>query len=102
MVKKFNQYQLTLTEINLKNQSEEKQSLTFEFENHDDIFSILNRTKETQGFKNANDEMEFFIGLKLFSEVMLRNKKNPLFVDFFPHFIDLMNKIKENTQNKPK
>ncbi|UYW01428.1 DUF3861 domain-containing protein [Flavobacterium agricola] len=100
MAKKFNKYQLQLTELELKNQESTNQTLTFDFENHDDIFNILERTKNTQGFSNPNDEIEFFVGLKLFSEVMLRNKKNPLFEEFFPAFVELMKKIKENTANK--
>ncbi|MEN8764598.1 DUF3861 family protein, partial [Wenyingzhuangia sp.] len=38
--------------------------------------------------------VEFAIGLKLFSEVMLKNKDNPLFEEFRPAFSALMKKIK--------
>jgi hypothetical protein len=35
------------------------------------------------------------LGLKLFSEVIIRNRHNPLFEDFAPSFKEFMKKLKE-------
>lgn len=94
MNKKFNKYKLTLEELELKDQTTADKSINFNFENHDDLFKILEFAKNSNRFENPNDNIEFFIGLKLFSEVMLRNKSNPLFTDFLPNFMELMKNVK--------
>lgn len=42
-----------------------------------------------------NDKL-FAVGLKLFSEVLLQNRKNPLFEDIAPAFRDFMKKLKNS------
>jgi len=51
-------------------------------------------TKDSDRFENKTDNVEFIVGLKLFSEVMLRNRNNPLFEDFSHSFRDFMKKLK--------
>jgi len=68
--------------------------LVLEFENHDEIFKIINIMRAKNLFETENQSVEFAIGLKLFSEVMLKNRKHPLFEDFFPAFGDFMKKLK--------
>lgn len=94
MSKKFNKYQLTLEEIEKKDQSIAEQSISLTIENHDDLFKILAFAESANFFENSKDNTEFFIGLKLFSEVMLRNKNNPIFENFLPAFMELMKTIK--------
>jgi hypothetical protein len=38
---------------------------------------------------------EFTIGLKLFAEVLLRHRREPLFAELFPHFNVFMKKLKK-------
>ncbi len=52
--------------------------LQFEVQNHDDIFEIAARTKDKQ-FLSPDDSAALVIGLKLFAEVALQNRKHPLF-----------------------
>lgn len=92
--KRNNKYKIQLEEVELKNNSQPEKSISFEFENHDDIFSILESGRVNIHFNNNADSTEFLIGLKLFSEVMLRHKNNPLFEDFRPAFMDFMKKLK--------
>lgn len=68
--------------------------LDFNFESHDDIFRILTYLKESQHFANEQQAMEFAVGLKLFSGVMLKNKDSELFRDFQPAFGAFMRKLK--------
>lgn len=94
-MKKNNKYRLTLDEITLKDNRNPTGNLQFEFENHDDILSILDKIKQKNIF-DENTNKEFAVGLKLFSEVLLKNRKHELFEDFFPHFSDFMKKLKSH------
>lgn len=95
--KRNNKYQIHLEEIELKDGTPGEQSITFEFENHDNIFSILEMEGVQSKFSSKADFTEFIVGLKLFSEVMLRDKNNPLFEDFFPAFMQFMKKLKSKS-----
>ncbi|GEP93331.1 protein of unknown function [Chitinophaga terrae (ex Kim and Jung 2007)] len=78
MDKKAYNYQLTIKGLtDLQGQTFENEPLILEFQNHDDLFKILEIAKSSAIFENPNDNTEFFIGLKLFSEVLLRNRKTP-------------------------
>tara|TARA_Y100000815_G_C13089270_1_gene405026 strand:+ start:62 stop:352 length:291 start_codon:yes stop_codon:yes gene_type:complete len=94
MGKKNNKYSINLKELALKDESVAEKNLEFEFENHDNIFNIIDILKAKNLFDNNNESVEFAVGLKLFSEVMLKNRKHELFEDFFPHFSDFMKKLK--------
>lgn len=96
--KKSNRYKILLQELELKDGTQSGKSIEFEFTNHDDIFSILEATKDSFGFENKTDNQEFVVGLKLFSEVMLRNKKHLLFKEFFPHFVQFMSELKRSVK----
>lgn len=95
MNKKANTYRLKLEVLELlKPDDKVYEPIEFEFGNHDNIFNIIERMKKRNRFKTEQDSVEFAIGLKLFSEVMLKNKDNPLFEEFRPAFGGLMKKIK--------
>lgn len=95
MEKKGYQYRLTL-EMQKKpnNETIDKIPLELEFQNHDNIFRIIEMLKSKELFENPNDNVEFALGLKLFSEVMLRNRDFPLFEEFSPAFDSFMKKLK--------
>lgn len=95
MNKKANTYRLKLEVLELLKPADKVyEPIEFEFGNHDNIFNIIERMKKRNRFKTEQDSVEFAIGLKLFSEVMLKNKDNPLFEEFRPAFGGLMKKIK--------
>ena len=52
--------------------------LQFETGNHDEILGIVDRMRENSGF-DADTAASLGIGLKLFSEVMLMHRDDPLF-----------------------
>lgn len=64
------------------------------FDNHDNIFTIIERMKNRDIFKTKDQAAEFAIGLKMFSEVMLKNRENELFTEFRPAFSEFMKKLK--------
>ena len=94
MEKRNNAYQLELKEMTLKNGDERTKSLRLNFDNHDDLFHILEVIRSKQIFENKETATEFALGLKLFTEVMLKNKDNPLFEDLRPAISDFMIKLK--------
>jgi hypothetical protein len=95
MKKKSNKYKLRLELLELLRPDDKTyEPIDLEFENHDNIFEIIERMKNRNRFKTEQQSVEFAIGLKLFSEVLLKNKDNPLFEDFRPAFGDFMKKLK--------
>jgi hypothetical protein len=95
MTKKVNKYKLRLDLLELLRPDDKVYTpIELEFGNHDNIFAIIEKMKERNRFKTEQDSVEFAIGLKLFSEVMLKNKDNPLFEDFRPAFGNMMKKLK--------
>jgi len=95
MEKKTNKYHLTLklTEYAGEETQPEKE-LELDFENHDEIFSIIERIRAKDPFGNAAQAEEFALGLKLFSEVMIKNRKHPLFDELGEVFPAFMKKLK--------
>lgn len=97
MEKRTNKYRLNLEYISsTKEDTILPEPIEIDFENHDDIFAIIQTLKKKNHFANDNDATEFAIGLKLFSEVMIKNKNIALFEDFFPAFGAFMKKLKSS------
>ncbi len=95
MAKRTNKYRLTLEQVSLaKEEGVVQPPMHLEFENHDDIFGIIKILNEKNPFGGVNQSTEFAIGLKMFSEVMLKNKAHPLFEEFFPAMGAFMKKLK--------
>jgi len=76
----------------------EGRSLEFVVGNHDEILGIVERIRNTKQFE-GDDAAAFAIGLKLFGEVMLKNKDNPLFSELRPQFVEFMKKLKSTVKN---
>lgn len=64
--------------------------ITFTAENHDDIFALI----EKIGAKGDDKKLAFFLGLKLFGESLLDDRKNPLYQDILPAFGAFMKEFK--------
>ncbi len=94
MEKRNNNYQIDLKELTLKDGSQGTKNLNFEFDNHDDLFNIFEVVKSKQIFEDENTATEFALGLKLFTEVMLKNKQHPLFEELRPAIMEFMKKLK--------
>lgn len=95
MLKRSNKYKLTLEQLSLmKADAALAEPVVLEFENHDEIFKIITLLRERNLFETENQSVEFAIGLKMFSEVMIKNRSNELFKEFFPAFGDFMKKLK--------
>ncbi len=94
---KIHQYKLTLQYLgNNKGKAVDKGTLEFNFENHDDIFSIIELIKAKGLFEDEQEATELAIGLKLFGEVMIKHRKDALFEELAPVFAEFMNKLKRS------
>ena len=96
MTKKAYKYLLTLEAKDAeKLQAASHKTLNVEFENHDDLFKIIDLAKSKKLFENENHSIEFSLGLKLFSEIILKHKDHPLFTEMKPAIVQFMNKLKQ-------
>ncbi|SQI36177.1 Domain of Uncharacterised Function with PDB structure [Leminorella richardii] len=88
-------YRVTLEPLNDSGESVES-PVTFEVENHDDIIKIVNmlKTREDIGF-DEQTTLEFTVGLKLFSEVMMKHRKHWLFEPLKDSFKSFMMGLKK-------
>lgn len=67
--------------------------LAFDATNHDEIIELVDRVKSARILPD-DEAAACLVGLKLFSEVMLRHREEPLFADLFPHFSLFMKRLK--------
>ncbi|RYY56295.1 MAG: DUF3861 family protein [Chitinophagaceae bacterium] len=94
MDKRSNQYKLELHEVAQKDGTPGSQVIELEFNNHDSIFELLALVQANPRFETPGQDARFLLGLKLFSEVMLNNRRHPLFEEFAPAFTEFMKKYK--------
>ena len=91
---KQHRYRVTLEHLtDAQGAPSKHQPLQFEVGNHDDIIAIVERLRDRGDFTNES-AAAFGIGIKLFSEVMLESRDNPLFSAFRPHFSQFMKELK--------
>ena len=95
MEKKTNKYRLTLQLLQqASGENVPNKQLELTFDNHDEIFSIIERLQNKDPFNNKLQAVEFALGLKLFSEVMIKNGKHGLFEELNTVFPTFMKKLK--------
>lgn len=93
--KRTHQYELTFKYLkNNKGEIMDKTPVLLPFQNHDDIYKIIEILNDKNLFKEASQTTQFVLGLKLFGDVMMKNKDLELFSDMRPAFMDFMKKLK--------
>ena len=68
-------------------------TLQFECGAHDDILALVQRSRQRGDF-DADTAAAFTVGLKLLGEVILKNRKHPLFEELGPQFGHFMKRLK--------
>jgi hypothetical protein len=86
-------YRVTVQNLAPFAPAETAQNITFEVTNHDEILGLVERIA-ARGTIPEDEAAEFTVGLKLFSEIMLRHRRDPLFAELFPHFGAFMKRLK--------
>lgn len=88
------QYRITLEYLGGKQAGPElRQPVVFEAGNHDDIFTILESVQAARMF-DRDTSAALVLGMKLFSEVMLKHKKDPLFTLMLAAYLDYIGPFK--------
>ena len=72
---------------------DDTRSLHFEAANHDDLLEIAQRIRRTQYF-DAKTAASLAIGFKLFSEVMLQHRNDPLFEGLREPVMEFVQRLK--------
>ena len=54
----------------------QRDPISINFENHDDIFNIIELVKAKKLFVDESQVTEFVIGLRLFTEILLKNNNH--------------------------
>lgn len=91
---KEHRYRITLEHLATASEGQTlHEPISFEAGNHDDIFSIVGRLRANGQF-DSDTSAQLALGLKLFSEVMLKNRKHPLFEEIQPALRDFIMKLK--------
>lgn len=97
MAKKAYRYQLHLERLPDDHQpAETPETLELTFDNHDNLFVILEKIRARQLF-DEQTSAEFALGLKLLSEVVLKNRQHPLFSELKDAISTFMQKLKAGT-----
>ena len=89
-------YSIALEELDVP-AAEPGRTLTFSVENHDDIFAIVDRLKLGKVVPAA-EAAEFALGLKLFSEVVIRHRKEPMFSEMFSDIGQFIKRLKSEAR----
>jgi len=87
-------YLISIQPVNSTSQEvEERNSLSFEVEQHEDLLAIVERVRQRKDLAPGSAEA-LGVGLKLFAQALLQNKKNPVFEPLLPHFGEFMGRLK--------
>ena len=77
-----------------KGEAVEGRSLTFEAANHEDILAIVERMRTRLPF-DENTSASLGVGLKLFSEVALVHRTDPMFASIRPALSEFIGSLKK-------
>lgn len=70
-----------------------KEPMTFEVANHDDIFKIVELAQNSKA-SFAKDGAPLFVGLKLFADICMKNREDPHFASIKPHLVEIIKTLK--------
>lgn len=92
-------YRITVEKLtDAKGEATEGQSLSFYATNHDDILAIVNRLEEKLPMA-AGTVASLGVGLKLFGEVALMHRNDPLFEEIRPALSAFIQRLKQLPAN---
>ncbi len=94
-------YKITVEALTgAKGEPVENRTLSFEAANHDDILGIVERMQARLPFDN-DTVASLGIGLKLFSEVALMQRNDPMFAAIRPAMGEFVRGLKQRSAEEP-
>lgn len=95
---KGHRYRVTIEHVGAPKAGEPlRDALTFETMNHDEILAIVERLRASRHYE-ADEAAALAIGLKLFSEVMLKRRDDPLFAEVRPAIRAFIGALKDRNK----
>jgi hypothetical protein len=92
------QYRITVEYLGGKHAGPElHRPVVFEVGNHDDIINIIEAAQAAELF-DRDTSASLALGMKLFTEVMLKHKKDPLFAPMLSAYRDFIGPLKQRMQ----
>jgi hypothetical protein len=89
------QYRITLEYLGGRHAGPELHApLRFEVGNHDDLFAIIDKVRHAD-MLDAETSAALALGMKLFSEVMLQHKQDPMFAPMLAAYLDYITVFKQ-------
>jgi hypothetical protein len=96
------QFQITVNYLGGKHAGPDlHEPLVFEAGNHDDIIGIIETVQRANLF-DRDTSAALVLGMKLFSEVMLKNRKDPLFQPILAAYLDYVGQFKQRIKEGPR
>lgn len=86
-------YRVTVQPIDRADVARNDNAIVFEVSNHDDLLEILARI-ENRRLLPEDEAAPFAIGLKLFTEVLIRHRREPLFAELGEAMARFMTRLK--------
>ncbi|GLR74113.1 DUF3861 domain-containing protein [Aliivibrio sifiae] len=96
-IRKDKCYRVIIEEITPE--QETAQTLAFEFQDREDLFTIVDKLKQKSGLE-PEVATKVGVALRLLGPVMMANRKHELFSDFMPHFKSFMQNLKSKVKEK--
>jgi Domain of Unknown Function with PDB structure (DUF3861) len=94
-------YKVTVQALTgMKGEQVEGRHLSFETANHDDILGIVERMQARLPFDGATIA-SLAVGLKLFSEVTLVHRNDPMFAMIYPALNEFVRGLKQRSAEEP-
>jgi hypothetical protein len=94
-------YKITVEALTgAKGEPVEGQILSFEAANHDDLLGIVDRMRARLPF-DSDTVASLGIGLKLFSEVALEQRNDPMFAMIRPALAEFVRGLKQRSATEP-
>ena len=91
-------YRVTVEQVaDGKGQRVDGRSLVFEAACHDEILGIVDRVRERRVLPNANAAAAMAVGLKLFGEVVIAERKDPMFAEMHAALGNFIRGLKART-----
>lgn len=96
-IRKDKCYRVIIEEITPE--QETAQTLAFEFQDREDLFTIVDKLKQKSGLE-PEVATKVGVALRLLGPVMMANRKHELFSDFMPYFKSFMQNLKSKVKEK--
>ncbi len=96
--KRVHEYEIMFKHLkNNKGEPVSREPLLLNFENHDDVSAIIDLLSG-KAWLDKDQVVQLVLGLKLFGDILMKNRDRKLFSEMQPAFVAFMKKLKEEVK----